>query len=669
MHTDVFLNARWITTEDFSRLKPVNVFEKQLEKSAIETDDGLVNYHAKMFTDFVVENAGRASINISADDYYKLYINGQFVGQGPAQGYWFSYYWNTFDITDYLVQGKNEISVCVYYCGLLNRAFNSADNRMGLIAEIIADGECILSTDSSWNYCVEGRRRSNNVLGASTLFTEDIDNRIADGISKKCVAVEADYTFNKNAVTPIRVYKKAPETVKKLNTNYYLYDFGTEVCASVSVKAFGQSGNRLKILLGEELDANGFVRYDMRCNCKCENICTLADGENLFDLYDYVGFRYLGIETDVEITEVFANVRHFPFDDDYCILETDNEDLQKVWKLCKNTLKYATQEAFMDCPQREKGQYAGDLTITSGSYLVLTGNAELLKKAIDNQMQSSRFVPSLLAVTPGSYVQEIADYSFQFPILALRYYAFSKDKEYLKSNLKVCEKIIAAFRKYAREDGLLQNVDDKWNLVDWPHNLRDGYDFPLDPLGEAPHNVLNAFYIGCVLQTEQIRKILGIDAPIESEKLIKSFNAAFYDAERKVYTDCEATSHTALHSNILPAFYGFNPKGSNEAITRLICEKGMCCGVYVAYFMLKALCRLGAYSEALDFILSEGENSWLNMIAEGATTCFEAWGKDQKWNTSLCHPWATAPILILAEDILPNNSQVGRIKYDTFCKL
>ena len=39
------------------------------------------------------------------------------------------------------------------------------------------------------------------------------------------------------------------------------------------------------------------------------------------------------------------------------------------------------------------------------------------------------------------------------------------------------------------------------------------------------------------------------------------------------------------------------------------------------------------------------------MLREDATACFEAWGKDQKWNTSLCHPWASAPVIILLEDI------------------
>ncbi len=40
------------------------------------------------------------------------------------------------------------------------------------------------------------------------------------------------------------------------------------------------------------------------------------------------------------------------------------------------------------------------------------------------------------------------------------------------------------------------------------------------------------------------------------------------------------------------------------------------------------------------------------MLEEGATTCMEVWGKEQKFNTSLCHPWASAPIPVLIEDII-----------------
>ena len=42
-----------------------------------------------------------------------------------------------------------------------------------------------------------------------------------------------------------------------------------------------------------------------------------------------------------------------------------------------------------------------------------------------------------------------------------------------------------------------------------------------------------------------------------------------------------------------------------------------------------------------------------NMINEGATTTFEAWGVDQKWNTSLFHPWAACPVIIFEKNALP----------------
>ena len=81
-------------------------------------------------------------------------------------------------------------------------------------------------------------------------------------------------------------------------------------------------------------------------------------------------------------------------------------------------------------------------------------------------------------------------------------------------------------------------------------------------------------------------------------------------------------------------------------------KKGLSCGVHFAYFVLKALGKIGAYDEEFRLLMNEGEHSWVNMIREGATTCFEAWGKGQKWNTSLCHPWASAPIIIVIEDIM-----------------
>lgn len=58
---------------------------------------------------------------------------------------------------------------------------------------------------------------------------------------------------------------------------------------------------------------------------------------------------------------------------------------------------------------------------------------------------------------------------------------------------------------------------------------------------------------------------------------------------------------------------------------------------------------MGAKDLVYDLLTNKTEHSWYNMLKEGATSTFEAWGKDQKWNTSLCHAWASAPVPVLME--------------------
>ena len=86
--------------------------------------------------------------------------------------------------------------------------------------------------------------------------------------------------------------------------------------------------------------------------------------------------------------------------------------------------------------------------------------------------------------------------------------------------------------------------------------------------------------------------------------------------------------------------------------------------MWFSCFVLRPLASIGAYEEAFALITSKGEHSWYNMISEGATTCYEAWGKEQKWNTSLCHPWASSPIIVMIENFLgikPSSFATGKL--------
>lgn len=665
----MFENARWICPALFAGEEPVDLFHKQLDKRKIEQPDELKNRHFLMRTSLTLaQKKGQYRIHITADDCYKLYVNGTFVCQGPAQGYYFAYCWNEADLTEYLREGENEILVHVYYHGLINRAYNSADRRMGLIAELYENCTPILSTDTSWDCAALNAYTVTHLIGHNTMFAENFDSRVSHEPWEKAVEKKTDHVLCPKPTKTLQVYSRAPVYREALENGFF-YDFGSELTASLKIRAKGKSGARVRILCGEETeDSPERTRYLMRCGCHYEEWWTLAEGESTLEQFDYRAFRYVTLVPDegVEILSLEAVVRHWPFDDDFCTLETGDEILQSVWQICKNGVKFGSQEVYVDCPSREKGQYAGDLTVTSAAQIILTGDLSLFEKALENLMQSSFICKGIMAVSPGSLMQEIADYSLQFPILALRHYRYTGDKDMLCRTYETCCGILEHFRQFERQDGLLQGVWDKWNLVDWPKNLRDGYDYPLEsvlPKDSPPHNVLNAFYIGAVLQTEEIAEILGIERQKQGQALKEAFHRAFYNEKTGLFTDCEESEHSSLHANAIPAFYGIHRPENSRAIRDLIMEKGLSCGVYMSYFVLKALCRMGFLEDAYRLIVNTTEHSWYNMVREGATTCFEAWGKDQKWNTSLCHPWASAPVSVLAEDILPALPQYGRIVY------
>ena len=97
------------------------------------------------------------------------------------------------------------------------------------------------------------------------------------------------------------------------------------------------------------------------------------------------------------------------------------------------------------------------------------------------------------------------------------------------------------FRGNENERGLLENVTEKWNLVDWPENLRDGYDFPLtNPIGNGVHNVINAFWIGFLKAFDALSGIMGLPVTGKAEKTEKSYIEAFYNEETGLFCDTPA---------------------------------------------------------------------------------------------------------------------------------
>ncbi|MEK6796443.1 MAG: family 78 glycoside hydrolase catalytic domain [Spirochaetota bacterium] len=666
---DKHWTARWIRDIAFNGTDTIDVFHKQRTVHSMpEHRSDLKNRRMFVRRIFTLDAAASPYIDITADDHYKLYVNGTYIAQGPSPAYHFNYRCNRIDLSGALKPGANIIAVDVYYQGAINRVWQSGDYRQGLIAEVFNDGRCILGTDASWKYLVP-LHSTGTTVGYETQYLENIDERLFpagwtsldfdDGnwLSASPHA-DDDHVLVMQETPVLSEYNVKPASVKEVSPGHFIIDLGKEVTGQFTFDAYGSAGDIIEIRHGEELNADGSVRFAMRCNCTYQETWTLSGrAPDRLAYYDYKAFRYVEViaSNNVRMENFSANVRHYPCDEETSTFTSDDDALNGVFAICKNGVRMGAQELYLDCPSREKGQYLGDLTVTAHSHLYLTGgDGRLYKKAMLDFADSMRICPGLMAVAPGSFMQEIADYSLQWPLQLHTYYRHTGDRGFLEAMYPKAAEAIGYFARYEREDGLLENVADKWNLVDWPENLRDGYDFDLNPKGPGtgPHTVLNAFYVCAQRSLNEIRYALGI-APEENDiRTASAFYDAFYRPDMKCFVDSTTSVHASLHANALALFIGMVPAEAAENVLSLVRKKRFSCGVYMSYFVLKGLSRYSAHDIIYDLLTGTDEHSWGNMLREGATACFEAWGKDQKWNTSLCHPWASAPIPVLIEDII-----------------
>lgn len=658
------MQGKFISHELFADLNAINVFHTEYPQVTVpNATEKYADKHVLFRKKF---NAGgdlfKAVLKITADDYFKLYINGEFVTQGPPPSYPQAYYYMELPVGKFLKSGENVIAVHTLYQGLINRVWVSGDNRESLWAELVVDGEVILATDESWKCKISSAYEPMAIVGYDTQYmelfyscSEDVgfekenfdDSKWQNAKIKK----HNDYNLIKSPIQPLEIYEVEPKSVRKTESGYF-YDFGQEAIGYLVVTAKGKKSDEIIIRQGEELNDDGSVRFGLRSNCRYGEKWILSGGEDMLDQFDYKGFRFaeLIVPETAEIISVKFRIRHYPFKQK-AVYKSINADFDNIIKLCVNTIKYGTQEIIPDCPTREKGSYLGDFCISGRAQALLTGDTTFLKKTILDFCRTSFICKGLMSVATSSFMQEIADYGLIFPSLVLWTYKFDGDIDFLKSVEPTLKGMCEYFASFDRGDGLIEKLYGQWNLVDWPANLRDGYDFPLTkPISDGVHNALNALWIGFLKAMNEIEGICGNEEVAETDEVIMSFYKAFYNDETGLFCDSESKTHSAVHSNIFPLLFGICGKDEElkKRLVKMIYDKKLnSMGVYMAYFALAALVENGERDKAIELTLDK--NAWLNMIKEGATTTFEAWGKEQKWNTSLFHPWAVAPLIVFNE--------------------
>ena len=654
-------NGKWITSDEFSELKPVNVYHRQMDKKEIRSY-GKENSHILFRKKFSAQAGIKAYIYISADDYYKLYINGRFVCQGPAAGYEFHYYYNRVDITDFLKDGENTAAVHTYYQGLINRVWLSGDDRHGLIMDVVQGGELLVCSDENFKYAYHSGFEAIGEFGYHTQFAqkyisgtehENFESMSYNdsGWKNARVRKHLDYSLYAQQSKMLEFEEVGPVSIQK-DSKGMTVDFGGMYVGYLCANANGEQGQLIELLFGQELNDNGSVRWNLRANCDYREEWQLSGMQDTLNEFDFKVFRYVRINMpeNCTVNNIALNARHYPF-----VLKahpnTDDPELLDIWNLCIRSLKYGPQEVIQDCMEREKGNYLGDGCYSALAHAIVTGDPTAFKKLIDDSLRSNFINKGLMTCAACSFMQEIAEYPLMMMYALYSFYQLTGDKAYLAEKYEQLCEIIDFYRdEYMQKDGLLSKLD-KWCVVEWPKEYRGSYDAEIEEntIVYDVHNVINAHYIGAVKYLNKIARCLGYELHYDEKPLLEAYWKGFYSPEKKLFKDRVGSEHISLIGNVFPLMYDLCPDSETEgSIIDLIKERGFTkVMLFGAYPILAGLKRLGKTELMYECLKDEG--AWKRMLREGATSTFEGWGKDSKWNTSLFHLTLTYAAVFLTD--------------------
>ena len=656
--------GKWISDAEMALLEARNVFFRQLEREELDCSQHR-NRHILFRKRFTIEkDFDEAKIYISADDYYKLYVNGTFAGQGPAPSYHFRYNYNTVDISPFLQNGENVIAVHTLYQGLINRVWQSGDNRHGMICDLVIDGKTVVASGEDFLTHPHTAYREIGVTGYQTQFLEEYDSRSRE------VGFESpdfDDTYWKNAhVCAFNDHILRAQESKMLVFEHILplqtqekegsifLDFGANYVGYLSVIATGKSGDVITVRAAQELNVDGSLLFSLRANCTYEETWILSGGEDVLDQFDYKAFRYveLILPEGARVKDIHLVARHYPFAaaaklrPDYA----QSADLFRIWELCLHTQKYGVQEVIQDCPEREKGFYLGDGCYTALANFLLTGDDSMVKKLIYDAFASSFITDTLVTCMNCSFMQEIAEYPLIMVSLILWHYRLTGDVDYLRENYVRVVALLEAYRRDYESEGLLCNLD-KWCVVEWPKNFQHGYDADIreGKVCTEAHISINAYYLNAVRIANQMASILKEEKYRDEAPLLAAFCNTFYKKELSLFVDSEGSDHVSLVGNVFPYAFGLFPsEESRQSILKLFDAHGISSlSMFCTFPLLSGLARDGEEERLRKALLCDG--AWLRMLREDATTTFEGWGKDTKWNTSLFHLTMSYAAVFLAD--------------------
>ncbi|MBN2165145.1 MAG: family 78 glycoside hydrolase catalytic domain [Marinilabiliaceae bacterium] len=607
----------------------------------------------------------RATAYIIGLGMYELYLNGRKIGDqvlAPVPtDYTKTIVYNTFDVTNNIVDGENAIGVVLgngrFYTMRQNykpyKIKNFGYPKLLFQLEIdYADGshQTIVSNDK-WKMTTDGPIRSNN----------EYDGEIYDATKELTVWNTIEYNdeswFNARYVqepggmpvgltTPnMKILKEIqPVSIHHLSDGKYILDMGQNFAGWLQLKVKGNRGDTITLRFAESLNDDGslFTANLRGALCTDKYILKGGDVEVWEPSFVYHGFRYVEISGFSGTPSVNDFKGKLVGDEVETVgsLETSNKTVNQIVKNAWWGIVSNYKGMPVDCPQRDERQpWLADHQVVSFSESFLFNNATLYAKWLDDIQQSQNADGSLPDVAPAywNYYSDNMTWPGTYLIIADMLYSQYGDIQSVKKHYGAMKKWLSYMEDRYMND---QYIITKDSYGDWcipPATIEEGRGKNANV--KHPSALISTAYHYYFLNLMQkFASLSGNTTDIEGFKTLADsvnvgFHKVFFNEKSKSYGDNLVTE------NILPLAFGMvsekNIDGVFKNVTELLVRHKLShvtTGVIGTSWLMKTLNENGRSDVAYRLASNTDYPSWGYMVENGATTIWEL------WNGNTAHP-------------------------------
>jgi alpha-L-rhamnosidase len=493
-----------------------------------------------------------------------------------------------------------------------------------------------------------------------------------------------------------------PQSIIKIGEGHYFVDFGKDAFGTLALVLRSPLTDTLIVHFAEKTvtpntvdrKPEGSIRYqkvqltDVLVNkeyivkFKPDKRNTNPPAIALPDSFGVImPFRYCELENlkvpidDITIGQKTYNVK---FNDNASDFICSDTVINKVWDLCKYTIKATSFCGLYVDGDRERTPYEADAFINQLSHYCVDNEYEMARKTneyfINHPSWPTEWIlhTVLLFYYDFLYTGDIKAISENYEALKHKTLMDLEREDGLISSKP--EKVTGEVMKSLGFKNTSQRIRD---IVDWPpaqsettwklatdEGERDGYDMV------EINTVVNSFhYINLKLMAEIAGYLGKKDDSVAFYKksiLVKdAMNQKLIDKSKGIYVDGENSKHSSLHANMFPLAFGLVPDEYLKTVISFIKTRGMACSVYGAQYLLEGLYAQGEADYALGLMASTSDRGWWNMIKAGSTLTLEAWDMKYKPNSDWNHAWGTAPANIITRcmwGIVPGQAGFAKVQ-------